>query len=47
MSTYWSFLVNWLDNKLFIIKGDISNFTPWKSNFWSQSKTKQGIKKSD
>lgn len=40
MCTYWSFLVDWLDNKFLIIKGDISNFTPGKPNLWSQPKRK-------
>ena len=34
-SKYRGFLVDRLDDKFLVIKGDVSNFTPWKANLWS------------
>lgn len=35
--TYWGLLVNGLDDKLLVIEGDVSDFTPRKSNLWCES----------
>lgn len=33
-ATYWSFLVDGLDHKLFVIEGDVSDFTPGEADLW-------------
>ncbi len=35
--TYWCFLVNWLDDELLVIEGNVPDFTPRKSNFGRHS----------
>lgn len=35
-STYWSFLVDGLDDKLFVIEGNVPDFTPGEADLWWQ-----------
>jgi len=32
--TYWCSFIYWFNDKLFVVKWYVSNFTPWKTNFW-------------
>lgn len=32
--TYWCFLVDGLDDKLFIVEGNVSDFTPGEADLW-------------
>lgn len=35
-NTHWSFLVDGLDDKLFIVEGDVSDLAPWETDLWRQ-----------
>ena len=37
MTTYRSFLVNGLDDKFLVIKGDVTDLAPWEPNLWSET----------
>ena len=41
LHTYWCLLVNGLDHKLFVIEGNVSNFTPRKSNLWGKPESER------
>lgn len=32
---YWSFLVDWFDDELLVIEGNISDLAPREANLWS------------
>lgn len=33
-NTYWSFLVDGLDDKLLVVEGNVSDFAPGKADLW-------------
>ena len=41
--TYWAFLVDGLDDKPFVIEGDVPDLTPGEANLWCQPKEKMTI----